>query len=372
MKKKIVSVIILLSYFGIISVYFLWVTGWFENPNIRSGKSWTGLLEEKVIAMRPTKTRVQSPNSLKPSPTPIPVSKPVQLVIEKIGIDAEVIEVGLVQGTNTMDVPKDGFKAGWYNQGPMPGEEGSSVITAHYDTPTGAPALFYKLKTIEKGDEFFIVDEKGKKIEYVVQQAKNIPVSTFPKDLIYKDKGFSQISLITCSGIWNPLSRDYSSRYVVIATLKNISNFKELVAVGKQGEIEIMQPIEQKISSGKGKPGISTQVEENAINRFYIETADKPIKAVDLYIKNASQLSFDTITVTNLFQSYVISRPREDLVLIHLFQPQDFAAIDTSRLRMSMVEIQAGLTSELYEISWEYPFASKMYPEDTIESQLPE
>ena len=43
-------------------------------------------------------------------------------------------------------------EAGWYDQGPTPGQYGPAVIVGHVDTTTG-PAVFHGLKELRAGDE---------------------------------------------------------------------------------------------------------------------------------------------------------------------------------------------------------------------------
>jgi len=368
MRRKLISITLSVFYLGIIGVYFLYLTGWLDSPILFQGNDWTNFYEQKIIAMKPTKLKKATSS---PIPTSEPMGKPVQLVIDKIGVDAEVTEVGLVPGTNTMDVPKDGFKAGWYNQQPYPGQEGSSIITAHYDTSTGAPALFYKLKTLQKDDQFFLVDEYGHKIEYVVKTVDSLPVSTFPKDLIYKEKGYSQLSLITCSGIWNPVIGEYSNRLVVIATLKSVSSFGELVAMNKQAEIENMQPINTQVIPGKGRAGINVYDLQNQTTDVYLETSTKQeVKAVDLFFDTPDNFNLNNIEITDIFKSYIVEKTNPNILHIQLFQPQGYKTVNTLGMQVMIVRINKGVQTngdnkkEINMLNYK-PYESMIYNQAT-------
>ena len=50
-------------------------------------------------------------------------------------------------------------EAGWYDQGPTPGQYGPAVIVGHVDTTTG-PAVFHELKELRRGDRIE-VDPRG-------------------------------------------------------------------------------------------------------------------------------------------------------------------------------------------------------------------
>jgi len=325
--KKIISIsIILVSIVGL-TAFLLWTTGnyrWFITDN---GKRWQDNLEEKLLFMKPTRIKKTTLPASTPKPPSIIYGKPVQLVIEKLSIDTEVEEVGVVPETNQMDVPKDANKAGWYNKRPYPGEDGSSVITAHYDSTTGAPGIFYNLKKLEAGDNLYLINENGFRIDYVVREVKSVPVSTFPKDLIYSDKGYSQLSLITCAGIWNPLTRDYSNRLVVVATLKKVSSFAELIVTNKTSEIQFMQPSWLDVRTGDGIDGISTSVIDNREVLYFLEANKIKVSAVDIYIRTDFSLINDNMAVSDLFHSSLIEKVDNFVTKIHLFQPQGIGAV---------------------------------------------
>ena len=67
---------------------------------------------------------------------------------------SSVIRLGLNKD-KTVEVPKDPDDAGWYRKGPIPGQNGSSVILGHVDSKTG-PAVFYRLKNLDPGDQIAV------------------------------------------------------------------------------------------------------------------------------------------------------------------------------------------------------------------------
>ena len=154
-----------------------------------------------------------------PTPSPTPALVPVTLIIPKLKIQAPVEQVGLTP-TNNMDVPKDAADAAWYMHGPKPAEEGNAVISAHYDTPTGKPALFYYLNKLEVGDGVEVISNNAVHSTFVVTEKSTIPYDTFPNEFVFKSKPGRNLNLITCSGIWDPRKKIYSDRIVVYTTLK--------------------------------------------------------------------------------------------------------------------------------------------------------
>lgn len=171
--------------------------------------------------------RVERVEIAKEAPIPTPIvpleervvpTNPNRIEIPSLQLSAEVVSVG-VTPDNVMEVPEDGSKVGWYSLGVKPGEKGGSIMTAHYDTSTGKPAVFYTLRRVQQGDPIFIQTEDGEELLFRVEDIVSLPVNGFPTELIYGDFPGKELILITCDGIWNPVERNYSKRLVVFATL---------------------------------------------------------------------------------------------------------------------------------------------------------
>jgi hypothetical protein len=74
-------------------------------------------------------------------------------------VDAEVMGLGL-EDDGTLEVPEDPDVTGWFTEGPEPGEPGEAVIAGHLDSYTG-PAVFHRLRDLERGDEITIHGDDG-------------------------------------------------------------------------------------------------------------------------------------------------------------------------------------------------------------------
>lgn len=139
---------------------------------------------------------------------------PVRLKIPIINVDAAVEYVGLTpQGD--MAVPKGPANAGWYNQGPRPGEKGSSVIDGHFGWVGGIPAVFDNLYKLQKGDNLYVQDEKGATTTFVVRESRNYDPKADASDVFRSNDGLAHLNLITCEGAWNAAQKSYSNRLVV-------------------------------------------------------------------------------------------------------------------------------------------------------------
>lgn len=147
---------------------------------------------------------------------------PVRIRIPKLGIDAPIEEVGIT-GSGEMAVPSTYEAVGWYVYGAIPGEKGNSVLAGHLDTALGRPAVFWELKKISLGDNFFVEKNNGIMDEFVVVRMEEFD---YQADVAVRNEIFgpnndeSKIYLITCTGRWIREARSYDKRLVVTAVPK--------------------------------------------------------------------------------------------------------------------------------------------------------
>ncbi|WP_226683196.1 class F sortase [Sutcliffiella horikoshii] len=144
--------------------------------------------------------------------------EPHRIEIPSIGVDALVEQVGVIEN-GQMGVPESFETVGWYNEGPMPGERGNSVISGHVDSRNG-PAVFFDLKNLEAGDEIIVSSADGESLTYVVDRIETYPENESPVEAIFDYSFQSNLNLITCTGTFNRESRNYSDRLVVYSSLK--------------------------------------------------------------------------------------------------------------------------------------------------------
>ena len=96
------------------------------------------------------------PNNPDGTTTPRP-PRPARLVIDALGIDASLQPV---RGTPLgIEVPPLD-SAGWYSEGPRPGEPGRTVLIGHRDSAEAA-AVFARLPEIEPGTPIEVTDDAG-------------------------------------------------------------------------------------------------------------------------------------------------------------------------------------------------------------------
>ncbi len=168
-------------------------------------------------------TNIQSSapiNSAASSPvsSQLRVGIPQTLEVSRLNIKARIESVGQ-DSQGRMDVPKQDMNVAWYNLGAKPGERGNAVLAGHFDTPTGAPAIFYYLSKLQAGDELTISDDQGQKYKYKVVQTNSYDSNKFPLQEVFGSINKSRLNLITCEGVWNPTTKNYSQRLVVYSEL---------------------------------------------------------------------------------------------------------------------------------------------------------
>ena len=149
------------------------------------------------------------------SPGPQPVAAPVSLTIPLIGVQTNLITLGL-KPDGQLDVPPTTSVAGWYTGSPRPGSVGSSIIVGHIDNTSG-PGVFYRLNTLTKGDKIYVKRADGTLAEFSVTSVQSYLKDHFPTEDVYGPVPDAELRLITCGGTFDPATHHYLSDIVVYA-----------------------------------------------------------------------------------------------------------------------------------------------------------
>lgn len=142
---------------------------------------------------------------------------PVALRIPAIGVDSELVDLGL-QSDGTLEVPPSGFPAGWYTGAPTPGELGPAIIAGHVDW-SGRPGVFFELRELAPGDEIIVARQDGSTARFRVTRVERFDKDDFPTDAVYGDLDHAGLRLITCDGSFDHQARSYRDNLVVFAEL---------------------------------------------------------------------------------------------------------------------------------------------------------
>ena len=142
---------------------------------------------------------------------------PVRLWIPAIAVSTPLVRLGRLPD-GSLEVPRDWDKAGWYDQGPRPGQPGPAVILGHVDSKTG-PAVFYQLRALRPGDIVRVGLADGRIVMFRVQRVRRYPKDQFPTEAVYLPTLSRELRLITCGGEFDYASGHYRDNIVVFATL---------------------------------------------------------------------------------------------------------------------------------------------------------
>ena len=153
--------------------------------------------------------------------TPMPTAAPVALTIPALGVESDVVPLGL-ESDGSMEVPVGAEQAGWYEQSPTPGAVGPAVLVAHVDW-ADEPGVFSDVDTLAPGDEVTVTREDGSVATFAVERVATYPKSEFPTAEVYGDLDHPALRLITCGGIFDEGSGNYADNVVAYAVFTGAS-----------------------------------------------------------------------------------------------------------------------------------------------------
>jgi len=142
---------------------------------------------------------------------------PVRLEIRRLGVATALERLGRAPD-RTVEVPSDWDVAGWYAEGPRPGDPGSAVVLGHVDSRSG-PAVFYRLDELRPGDRVEVVRADGSRARFRVDRTELYDKSRFPTAEVYYPTLTPMLRLVTCGGRFDPATGHYRANVIVFATL---------------------------------------------------------------------------------------------------------------------------------------------------------
>lgn len=157
-----------------------------------------------------------------PSAEGAQVASPAVVSIPSIGVEAPIIGLDL-RGDGTIDVPRNPDDAGWWRDGPEPGEPGPAVVYGHVDSSPG-PAVFFRLEELSSGDLIEIERADGTRVLFTVDRIGQYAKDEFPTDDVYGHQPEPVLRLVTCGGEFDRTERSYRDNVVVYAHLVSDSN----------------------------------------------------------------------------------------------------------------------------------------------------
>lgn len=147
---------------------------------------------------------------------------PVRLEIPSIGVDRSLLRLGLDEN-DQLQVPTmaQADQPGWYRYSPLPGDVGPSVIAGHVDSTDG-PAVFYRLRELDKGDTIKVRRADGRLAIFTVDKVRMVQKRRFPTEQVYGPIRYAGLRLITCGGGYDRSRGGYQENLVVFAKLDQL------------------------------------------------------------------------------------------------------------------------------------------------------
>lgn len=140
---------------------------------------------------------------------------PTRVRIPAIDVDARMIPLGL-RDDGSIEVPSEAEQAGWWVDGPEPGETGPAVILGHVDSRTG-PAVFHRLRDLSAGDVVSVDRQDGTTVSYRVTRIEQHAKDAFPTQAVYGPTEAPVLRLVTCGGSFDRQARSYDENVIVFA-----------------------------------------------------------------------------------------------------------------------------------------------------------
>jgi LPXTG-site transpeptidase (sortase) family protein len=180
--------------------------GWYQDPGAPDAAPATAPEAAPVVM------DAQPLQTVAPIAGPLPITA---LRIPSVAIDTPVVEAPLIEdadGSISWDVPS--FVAGHAEMTGSAGAPGNAVVFGHVTSLT-LGNVFEHLHAANIGDEVDVYSGNSVFAYRVVDVAS---LSRTDMSILYPaDRPV--ITLVTCTGLWNPFLRDYMQRLVVRAEL---------------------------------------------------------------------------------------------------------------------------------------------------------
>jgi hypothetical protein len=143
------------------------------------------------------------------------VAEPVRLRIPAVAVDTRLQRLGRAPD-GSVEVPGDFGVAGWFAEGPRPGQAGPAVILGHLDSRTG-PAVFVRLPELAPGSAVVVDRADGSSARFRVSRTLQVPKAAFPTDLVYGATLEPSLRLVTCGGSFDHGTGSYRDNVIVYA-----------------------------------------------------------------------------------------------------------------------------------------------------------
>ena len=143
------------------------------------------------------------------------VAEPVRLRVPAAGVDTRLQRLGRAED-GSIEAPTDFGIAGWFAEGPRPGEAGPAVLLGHLDSQTG-PGVFLRLPRLTPGADVVVDRADGSTVRFRVNRTLQVPKAGFPTELVYGPTLEPSLRLVTCGGSFDRAAGHYRDNVIVYA-----------------------------------------------------------------------------------------------------------------------------------------------------------
>ena len=146
------------------------------------------------------------------------VAAPTRVRIPAIDLVTPPLEqLGRMPKDKSIALPHDPLRAGWFKDGPRPGQPGPAVIIGHVDM-AHAPAVFFRLREMKPGEAVYVDRADGSTERFTVTAVRQVAKTDFPTQDVYAPDLQSSLRLITCGGQFDHDARNYLDNVIVFAS----------------------------------------------------------------------------------------------------------------------------------------------------------
>jgi hypothetical protein len=144
--------------------------------------------------------------------------EPARLDIPALDLEATVSAVGIDRKTGDFAVPPSVDRVGWYRFGPgFRATAGSIVIAGHVDSAAQGKGAFFRLGSLQDGDEITLSDRSDNTRAFRVVARERYAKTKIPLNRYFARDGRVRLTLITCGGPFDARTGHYRDNVVVTA-----------------------------------------------------------------------------------------------------------------------------------------------------------
>ena len=147
-----------------------------------------------------------------------------EMLLPAARIRADIVSLGRTP-RGAIGAPDNPFVVGWFDLSAAPGEQGNTILAGHrdYEDIDGniGAGVCWELDRVKVGDQVVIRDAE-QNLAWVYAVTESVVVDPYDPDSVryVADTDDAIITLITCTGSFDPSTHTYSHRLLIIAQLQ--------------------------------------------------------------------------------------------------------------------------------------------------------